>query len=319
MNSTGTTRETEAAPLCPPPDVPDGYRVRPLSYDDAQVVTDLIAAGELVDVGKVEIVLEDVEGDWARPSYEPARDGVLVLDSAGDAVAVAEVSKGSRADVAVHPAHRGRGIGSALLAWTFAQARAAGGTTVGQTVLDAKTDARELFESAGMHQRYTSWILEIDVTADHPAPHLPEGVVIRAASTGEDERRAAWQVIEDSFAHWPGRTAGTYADWAAAITGRKGFEPWQLAVAVDGDEVVGTEVLLVYPGSGGWVQQIAVRADHRGRGIGAALLDHAFGTFAARGETVVGLNTDSRTGALGLYEKVGMAVVRSYTNWALDL
>ena len=307
------------ATLCPLPTVPAGYTARPLSYADAQAVTDLIAACERADVGKVEIVIEDVEGDWARPSYEPARDGVLVLAADGTPAAVAEVSKGSRADVAVHPDHRGRGIGSALLAWTFDQARAAGGTTVGQTVLDAKTDARALFEQAGMHQRYSSWILEIDVTPDHPAPQVPDGVTIRAASTDDAERRAAWQVIEDSFAHWPGRTAGTYDDWAAAITGRAGFEPWQLAVAVEGDEVVGTEVLLVYPDAGGWVQQIAVRADHRGRGIGAALLDHAFGTFAARGETVVGLNTDSRTGALGLYEKVGMTVVRSYTNWALDL
>ena len=29
--------------------------------------------------------------------------------------------------------------------------------------------------------------------------------------------------------------------------------------------------------------------------------------------------TDSRTGALGLYEKVGMHVISSYTNYAKDL
>jgi len=307
------------ATLCPLPTVPEGYTARPLSYADAQDVTDLIAACERADVGKVEIVIEDVEGDWSRPSFEPSRDGVLVLAVDGTAVAGAEVSKASRADVSVHPGHRGRGLGTALLAWTIEQARAAGGTTLGQTVLDTKTDARSLFERHGLRPRYTSWILETQVTADHPAPRLPAGVEIRAASVDDTERRAAWQVIEDSFAHWPGRTPGTYDDWAAAITGRKGFEPWQLAIALAGSEVVGTEVLLVYPEAGGWVQQIAVRADHRGRGIGAGLLDHAFGTFAARGESVVGLNTDSRTGALGLYEKVGMRVVRSYTNWALDL
>ena len=33
-----------------------------------------------------------------------------------------------------------------------------------------------------------------------------------------------------------------------------------------------------------------------------------------RGDRVCGLSTDSRTGALGLYENVGMHVTRSYTN-----
>ena len=37
------------------------------------------------------------------------------------------------------------------------------------------------------------------------------------------------------------------------------------------------------------------------------------------GATVSELNTDSRTGALGLYEKVGMRVVSSYTNYVKDL
>jgi hypothetical protein len=33
----------------------------------------------------------------------------------------------------------------------------------------------------------------------------------------------------------------------------------------------------------------------------------------------VGLSTDSRTGALGLYERVGMKVTRSYTHFAKEL
>lgn len=301
----------------PPPTLPEGYTARPLSYDDADAVTGLLGAAETVDVGRVEAVVEDVVGDWARPSFEPARDGLLVLAPDGTVAGDAEVSKGSQADVTVHPAHRGRGIGTALLAWSIDQARSVGGTTVGQTVPDGNLAAQALFEAAGLHRRYTAWVLEIPVTPDHRAPALPDGVAIRPAASDE-ERRAGWQVVEDAFAHWPGRTPGTYDDWAAAILGRAGFEDWQLPLALDGGHVVGSAVLLTYP-EGGWVQQIAVRESERGRGIGAGLLDHAFATFASRGETSVGLSTDSRTGALGLYEKVGMSVVRSYTNWAIDL
>jgi hypothetical protein len=37
------------------------------------------------------------------------------------------------------------------------------------------------------------------------------------------------------------------------------------------------------------------------------------------GRSVVQLSTDSRTGALGLYEHVGMRIVRSYTHYAKEL
>jgi ribosomal protein S18 acetylase RimI-like enzyme len=92
-----------------------------------------------------------------------------------------------------------------------------------------------------------------------------------------------------------------------------------LPVVVDRDQIVGAAFLIVYPGDTGWVQQIAVRKDHRGRGLGRALLQHAFGEFFRRGERRAGLSTDSRTGARTLYEHVGMRVTSSYTHYAKEL
>jgi ribosomal protein S18 acetylase RimI-like enzyme len=65
----------------------------------------------------------------------------------------------------------------------------------------------------------------------------------------------------------------------------------------------------------GWIEQIAVRREHRGRGMGGALLAESFRRFQEAGRSIAGVSTDSRTGALGLYEHAGMAVVRSYTRW----
>ena len=45
----------------------------------------------------------------------------------------------------------------------------------------------------------------------------------------------------------------------------------------------------------------------------------AFGWFYEDGRRVAGVSTDSRTGALGLYEKVGMRVVRQYTRYTKPL
>ena len=85
-------------------------------------------------------------------------------------------------------------------------------------------------------------------------------------------------------------------------------------------ELVGAAFLIDYDGiEEGWIQQLATKATHRHRGIARALLHRAFALYRQRGKMVAELNTDSRTGALGLYEKVGMRVRSSYTNYIKEL
>jgi hypothetical protein len=49
------------------------------------------------------------------------------------------------------------------------------------------------------------------------------------------------------------------------------------------------------------------------------MLVDAFAVARAHGATRSGLSTDSRTGALGLYEKVGMVVASNWVNRAIRL
>jgi hypothetical protein len=44
-----------------------------------------------------------------------------------------------------------------------------------------------------------------------------------------------------------------------------------------------------------------------------------FAANHATGRRLVGLSTDSRTGALTLYERIGMRVRRTYTAWSKNL
>ena len=48
-------------------------------------------------------------------------------------------------------------------------------------------------------------------------------------------------------------------------------------------------------------------------------LADAFAQTSARGATRFGLSTDSRTGAIGLYEKVGLVVTSTWVHRAVDL
>ena len=68
-----------------------------------------------------------------------------------------------------------------------------------------------------------------------------------------------------------------------------------------------------------WVDELAVAADQRGLGLARALLADSFAEGRRRGLTRSGLSTDSRTGALGLYEHVGMEVVASFRRLTLPL
>jgi GNAT superfamily N-acetyltransferase len=291
---------------------------RGLRPQDAEAVTSLIRACELADDGAAEIDRSDVEADFARAGFDPVTDGLLVLDG-GAAVAWADVYK-ERAEADVHPAYRGRGIGAALLAWSESRARELGAAKVGQTVTDANVVAGRLFRANGYEPGHTAWQLEITFD-DGPPPRAapPDGVSIRPYDPDRDER-AVYRLIEDAFNEWPERTPLAFEEWAPYVLWHGSFSGRLSRLAVDGDELVGAALCFDYPGDDeGWVHQLATRATHRHRGIARALLHAAFGAFYERGRRRCGLSTDSRTGALGLYERVGMSVRRSYTRYTKRL
>lgn len=296
--------------------LPDGFSARPHVLTDAPAVCELVAATELVDAGEVAIELEDIQGDWARASFDLARESIGVWE--GDRlVASGEVFKGRRADAGVHPDYRGQGLGTWLADWLEECARGTGSRLVGQTV-PAGSNAEAFFAARGCREGWTSWVLQLPhdvVIAPQP---LPNGYALREFVGGEDGR-IAFQLIEDAFNEWPDRDPSSYADWAPRGPLRPGFEPWQIRFVVDD---AGTDVGVCYTihgGETGYVDAIAVSADRRGLGLARALLADAFARARDHGATVSELSTDSRTGALGLYEHVGMHVTQTWRHWMTDL
>lgn len=295
--------------------LPAGLTPRPLTLDDADAVVAVMHQTERRTLGRELVEAADLVADWQRPSFDLATESVGVLDAEGALVAYAEVYAGERAEVFVADSVTGRGVGTALLRWTWAVARARGSAVVGQTVPDTHAEARGLFARHGYEHRWTSWILRFPDDVPLPAVTLPAGVALRPLQPGRDEQ-AAFDVVETAFGEWPDRTPSTYGDWAARTLSRPGFEPWQLLLAVEGESVVGVAALSLTSDGEGWVDQLAVARSHRGRGLGAALLGAGFAELRRRGATSANLSTDSRTGALGLYEHVGMRTLHAFENWA---
>jgi mycothiol synthase len=167
--------------------------------------------------------------------------------------------------------------------------------------------------------RWNSWNLELPPGAEILERTLPEGYALRQAEASDVEK--VWQVIEGAFAEWANRAITPLADWLVDVTERDGFEPWMVRVVTDPHGVIvgAAHVLLASEGTEGYVARLAVDASHRNRGLAQALLSDAFTVAREHGATRSTLNTDSRTGALGLYEKVGMVVTRDWISRATAL
>jgi len=290
-------------------DLPEGLTRRPLALSDARAVFEVMAAQELEDVGEVVIEEADIVGDWQRPSHDLAASSVGVLD--GDRlVAYAEVAGSFFGDAAVHPEYRGRGIGTALSSWMRDLARSRGMEYVGMAVPEGSAGDK-LLESLGYFVRWSSWVLQLPEGQEIEAQPLPAGYAVRTAET-EEERRAFHDVVEDAFLEWSERDRESFEDFAARTLGRPGFEPWNLRIVTDPSGACVGSCYLQLSETTGYVSQLAVRDDQRHKGLARALLADAFSNAREHGATVSELSTDSRTGALGLYEKVGMVVT---SNW----
>ena len=98
-----------------------------------------------------------------------------------------------------------------------------------------------------------------------------------------DDEPRAYELIEEAFVR-PGRAHVTYEEWRRFVVERDDFDRSLAFLAVIGDEIAGAAMCLMYPETQeGWVRQLAVDARYRGRGLGQALLLHAFGEFHRRG------------------------------------
>lgn len=292
-------------------DLPAGLTARPLRLEDAAAVTAVMAAEELATIGHVAIEEADIVADWSRPSCNLEKGTIGVFE--GDRLlGYGDVSVVGHSDASVHPDQHGRGIGTWIALWMQQRARELGQEVIGLPV-PVGSPGERLMTELGYERRWTSWSLVLPEGKEIPARDLPAGYSIVVAETPGD-REAAWHVTEDAFLEWSKRAKDSYADWATRVVDRPGFEPWMLRVVKDAaGDIVGAVSIQVAEGTG-YVDKLAVRKDQRGRGLAQALLVDAFAATRAHGATRSELSTDSRTGALDLYLKIGMEIDTHWVN-----
>lgn len=296
--------------------------MRPATDADLDVVVRLMDDGDRALGLDPDPIREYLTWVWHIPSTDLARDTRLVLGGrvvACFAQGMWTPEEGGPLDclVRVHPDHLGRGIGSWALTWGEALAAERGSEGVRAQTADRDVAGRALLTSRGYVKVRSSWTMGRRLAADEDAGATPAGVTIRAFETGRDER-ALHDVNEASFAdHW-GFRPSPYETFEAEMYGAEDWDPSLAHLAVVDGQVVGHVVALSFAGDG-YVAVLGVVPGWRGRGIAKALLRRAFAELARRGHREVRLGVDAQnpTGAVALYEGVGMTPYRAYDT--LDL
>lgn len=294
--------------------LPHGLVARPLRDTDLDAVVSMVNACELHDTGEVMLERADLVADAGADGFDPSADWIGVFDDER-IVGWGILEQRHRLVTDVHPDARGLGVGAWLRTWSEERARSAGSAGVVQVVDDRREDVASMLTAAGYTPQGTSWILRMD-HPDRPArPVPPHGIELRASRP--DDENDVLLLFERAFSEWPGRQPTSPTTWRAMVTEREGFEPEDLIVALADGTVVGGAFLI--DADEIWVDKLAVANEFRHRGIARALLQTAFGRSFDRGYTWTALSTDSRTGALSLYERIGMRIHRSFTRYGRDL
>jgi mycothiol synthase len=261
--------------------------------------------GEAPDVDEIRSWLTSASHDVPGNFRMWFRDDVLVAYSdLGVWSGVAWLELDVRADL------RGGSVEEEALAWNLARCRElAPPSGVVRRVL-AATDERgaEASERAGFAAVRHSFRMRIELDRLPPAPQLPAAVALRSHRPGEE--REVWAAHQESFRDtWGHEEDERYDEWHEDRVATPSFDPELWVVADAGGEIAGISLCRIRNDCG-WVGVLGVRRPWRRQGLGAALLRESFRRFWEHGETTVALGVDgeSPTGAVRLYEREGMHV-----------
>ncbi|MGH3109947.1 MAG: GNAT family N-acetyltransferase [Gaiellaceae bacterium] len=180
---------------------------------------------------------------------------------------------------------------------------------------------RGVFEAAGYALDRHTFRMAVSLHEAVPA-ELPEWVEVGAY---EPEHEAEIHAVhQEAFSELADHTPLSLEEWRTWFVESPGFDPSLWFVAWDGADVAGIALCQVH-WSGvpthGHVNVLAVKRPWRGRGLGAALLTHAFEEMKRRGMTraTLGVDANNATGAVRLYERVGMHVERRHDVYRKEL
>jgi len=321
--------------------LPQGFTIRAATLDDVENTLKLfnrwsqsvIHADELTDP----VALRT---DWVSPGFDLAEDTLLVFAPNGELVGYTEVWTNNKPPVhpwiwaRVDPRYEGLGIGTYLLAWSEERAK----KVLNELAPDLRfalqvgtyreaNNSKRLFEDAGYRHIRSSYNLQIDMDTPPAIPEWSAGIRWRTFDPDRDLEavyRAKVEAWRDHFGFVEEPFEEGLQRFKHFTTDYEGFDPTLWFLAMDGSEVAGFCLCRdrTYTSTDvGYINFLGVRRIWRKRGLGLALLRHAFGELYRRGKRKAALDVDAQslTGALRLYENAGMHVHQAFERFEKEI
>jgi GNAT superfamily N-acetyltransferase len=304
---------------------------RPGTLDDIPMVVELLNTWSQASIGVNDADEADLRNEWRNSDFDPAIHTRLSFSPDGTLIAYGEVWPGLKPQVhpfmwgCVRPGFEGRGLASANIAWGETLVREIMKSVpehlrfAPRVFTDARlTPARELYGNNNYRYLRSFYRMRIDMDAPPTAPVWPQGITLRTVRHPADDEavyRAFDESFQDHFGHIEHPFETGFARFKRDMIEDAKHDPDLWFLALDG-EALAALCLCRPQGYGdsnvGWINILAVRKPWRKRGLGQALLRHAFGVYYERGlrSVELGVDASSLTNAVRLYESVGMRVER---------
>jgi mycothiol synthase len=288
-------------------------------------------------VALIGVAVEDADrlrAHWSAPGADRDNDVAVVESPEGRLCGFLCVESAPPYDRVfalgiVAPGFHGLGLGAAIVGENERRARRfealadpAASVLVHAGALADEPRVSALLASRGYREVRRFELRRVDFAGEPAPPREIDGIDVRPFRPAD--ARPLYEAHREAFAdHWD-EGDETYEDFSHRNLDGPDFDPALWFLAWDGDELaayLGARERAVEDPSRGYISVLGVRRAYRRRGLGEALLLHAFGALHARGQTGADLHVDSEslTGATRLYERAGMTGHPRFAIWEKEL
>ncbi len=310
--------------------LPSSYTVRPPTLEDAQAVLELVSDYNISVVGFADYTLDDAQDELSEPGFDPETDGWLVFDD-GRLVGYGSIfGKGDHHLLDLDVVTTDPVVELYLL--DRVERRAAelaaqyGHQAVQVDIANYQADKarEERLAGYGFERGTVFYRMRIDHEGTVPAPAVPAGVTVRRGAPDEASRRAAHDVLNASFTGQFGFSPRSYEEWHASLESFSAFDWSQLTtLEIDGETVAVRACWdqFVEDENCGYIGRLGVLEKARGKGLAKFLLRDQFALDAAAGRTgtILHVDTNNPTPALGVYQSVGMQATLVLEVWRREV
>jgi mycothiol synthase len=291
---------------------------RPAAPDDLGAAAEIFAAEEEAIRGQTQWTPAALAEWWRMIDHE--HDAFLAVAERPCAIGVL-LRRGDVFDAfgAVVPGFWGRGLGTATLERLEGRARELGASRLNHDAYAENARGRALLERAGYRFARHYYTMEIDLDDPPLEPLWPPG--LRVATFSAEDAVAFHATLTEAFADEWHFVPMSFERWKALRLDHPETDTSLWFLVRDGDQVAAAVRVDAERAGAGWIGAIGVRKPWRRRGIGRALLLHAFGELHRRGlrRARLGVDSQNATGATRLYERVGMHVVHEEVLYEKEL